>query len=401
MERHMGNENEIVEIRKTPRTDHFLPDDVVRGAEGQLQIYSLEGEYKKTKKNRNIRPYIILGLFLTVLAALAALAFAYFRMTEKQIQVIVTEFQGTNLKEILESAKNGEARLAGSRKALAALFNERDKKITEARKQGKTREEIAAIESDYAKKIRQEQEEVNRLEEQVAQANRQIREGMDRALNTIDNSDRLTQIKIDQLTALYNPTLTGRMAGLLSKRVPPGGGKPSGGYRPELGRAGLSEKEFAELRELSSDHEKLIKVLKDVPYTNSMPDIIGRLGDFQGRMERLYDRTMYAFADSSRAQNERIDSYLHAFEYLTKTQPETGYVIDSRNTTRIRIYMNPVIRLQPGDRAGIFRKDDELIGEIEFVSVQGEPIAKIVSIEKDKIVQPFDRILINYRRQQP
>jgi hypothetical protein len=435
----MGNENEMIARRDLPGKAHFLPEEIAEEAEGHPPVYLLEEEYKKSKRNRNLRPYLIIGAFLAVLWFLMYLASVYFWFSERRVDVNITEFQDVSLRDILDKAKSEELALNEARRSLSDLRTEMEMKIAEAREMGKKErakinasgatsvekktlirnqknreeKEIAAIESSYLDKVSQKEEIIKGIESRVEAANRQVKEGMERSARAINNADRLSQIKIENLkiqyddllrdlTATYNPTLSGRDAKILSRRVESGNGEMQGGYTVELSRDGrLSEREFTEMRELSAQTDRLLTILQKIPYRNSMPSIIDRIGDFHNRIVSLYDRTLNAMADSARERRETIDAYHYAFEHLTKTQPETGYVVDPRNRQGIRVYLNPVIRIRPGDRARVFRKDDELIGEIEFIVARPEPIAKLIGVEPEKSIRPFDRILIHYGKEQP
>ena len=97
-------------------------------------------------------------------------------------------------------------------------------------------------------------------------------------------------------------------------------------------------------------------------------------------------------AKSVERKNSLIRNYQNAFDHLSRTKPESGYIIDPSNPNSIRVYINKIHTIKEGDTALVFREDDEYIGNIQFFQTEDGIKAKVIDIKKD--IEPFDKILL-------
>jgi len=360
----------------------------------------------------------------------------YITYQDLNVEVQITDYPDMNLKGILDTAKNEEKKLEQAKVALENYKKELEQKIEKIKSDGKTerntirkgpgsqtkkekliaqqktgeKKAIAAVQADYREKIGQKEEEVKVLAANVKKANEQVNASIDKANRYISNVDKLTTIKMKKqkdyyerriagLTRRYNPVFTDpELKSILKEQITaPNSTESFAPYSRGLKlEASYDEADFENLKKNNTKVVRLLGELEKVPYTNSVPPALDKIKTFHDDVVNRFNSIMNRLLDSNRAKSGEIGAYRHAFQHLTRVNPETGYVVDARNQNRIRIYVNPVIRVKKGFRAKVFRKDDELLGEIEFLSDSDGSIAKVISLETGKTIQPFDRILIKY-----
>lgn len=110
-----------------------------------------------------------------------------------------------------------------------------------------------------------------------------------------------------------------------------------------------------------------------------------------------YEALLGELVKTVRRKNEIINNYRSALKELTDREREYGYIIDARNKTKMRVYLNPSLRAKPGLRANIFRKDDEYIADIEIFFDNEGPCAKVLNIADGKTIGAFDKIYLEDR----
>ncbi len=96
-------------------------------------IYSLEAEFAKTKRNRDLKPLLIVLGFVALLIGITFGTVRYLEHQSKQINIDISDFEDLRLKEALNQAKVREeelqgahANLEGYQYALQALLKEKN-----------------------------------------------------------------------------------------------------------------------------------------------------------------------------------------------------------------------------------------------------------------------------------
>lgn len=105
----MDNENQV-KTGLLETTKLFL-DNPFTDLKQSVEVYSLEEEFAKTKKNRNVMLYVVI---IAVMAALGAGVYYYSAFIEKRVQsaeVEFDEFADINLQEVLSGSQNLETQL--------------------------------------------------------------------------------------------------------------------------------------------------------------------------------------------------------------------------------------------------------------------------------------------------
>ena len=75
------------------------------------QVYSLEEEFAKTKKNQDNKPYFVFFGFIVLLIGTTVFATHYLEIKAKQISIDISDFEDLRLKETLSAAKENEEEL--------------------------------------------------------------------------------------------------------------------------------------------------------------------------------------------------------------------------------------------------------------------------------------------------
>ncbi|HBE76167.1 MAG TPA: hypothetical protein DDW65_00030 [Firmicutes bacterium] len=111
--------------------DYFLQNSLAEYE--QPNIYSLEEEFAKAKKNRDIKPYLIFFGFILLLIVATIFTGYYLEEKSRQIKVDISEFEDLRLKETLDLAKAKEAELNRKTTELDSKARELENKKGELR----------------------------------------------------------------------------------------------------------------------------------------------------------------------------------------------------------------------------------------------------------------------------
>jgi hypothetical protein len=185
--------------------NHFLKNLLVEYE--QPKVYSLEEEFSKTKRNRDITPYCIFFGFVLLLIGSTIFITHYLEAKAKQVNIDISDFEDLRLKETLSAAKEKEAELhrksaeldikakelmvknkeldnkKGEIRNLKNSFDQEVQKIKEQvqeqadldstdkkalqRLQQKGQKQIDQVIKSYESKLAQKQAEITRLQEQI------------------------------------------------------------------------------------------------------------------------------------------------------------------------------------------------------------------------------------------
>ena len=282
----------------------------------------------------------------------------------------------------------------------------REQKLTEEN-------QVESVTDKYENLILNTEKEIADNEKRMKESRDKMDEGVSKANKLLSNSERLMQMRLDEqkkhyedlmrrMLAVYDPEFTNKE----TKRIlrssyelsAPGTGLKS--YSRDMKQDGkLSEEDFTQMKTMNENFRLLIGEARKIPYKNSMSRAVKQLENTHNSLMNRYAQFGESLLDTGRFRKKELSAYNYAFENLTKTSPETGYIVDSRNSESIVVYVNQVVLISNGFRAKVFRKDDEEIGEIEFLKgMKGGHSAKVISLLPGKQLQPFDRVLIEYKR---
>ena len=143
----MGNENEV---KRVADGSEFLPDEIV-DLEAIQDVYNLEDEFDKTRKNRNLTLYAsILFLILFVVGGTWAFT-AYLNEKNREFDVNIKDFEDLRLKEVIESASSQENTLTIQKTEFEILLVNQKSEILDTNK-NYFRQEIKLLATDLPDK---------------------------------------------------------------------------------------------------------------------------------------------------------------------------------------------------------------------------------------------------------
>ncbi len=445
LERRMGNDKQIKKDL-TKAGARFLPEEITN-VDGSSDVYSLENEFEKTRKNKNWAVLIIVLVFFSIIASITALFTYYTELKNSSIDVNISEFDDVRLKEVLGAARMTDnvilirknelealiiemrnALLNVNTKYLAQYTSVLDKglppDVTKQQlsdlKRGEEAE-LAGIRADYEKKISTQRGIIGEIEKERREAERRLKLEADN-LAKIGDENKAYEIKmkslsssqqsgfeaqrnyyeryIRYLTLKYNPVFSSRDSKELLERS---GSVPAdkGGLRAydELFAYEnvWSRKRFDDLRGKINDLDGLLGRIRGVDYTNSVPPAIKGIDNLYRSIVSEYENLWYGLAAAVKNKNSQIEDYRVALDAVLKERPESGYIISAKNPAAVSIHINRLIPVKDGDSGLVFRSDDDFIGRVDFYKAADGFRAKVVSLEAGKTMRPFDRILINVK----
>ena len=131
----MGNDNKI---KMTNEQRHkevllFLNDELNRlQTKNSADSYDLEKEYEKTKKNKSPFVILLLGISIIVVFLLAWGITAYINTKNEEITVNLAEFEGLNVKNLLDSVNKVQTNYDNAMKNKTNIISDRDVALRKA-----------------------------------------------------------------------------------------------------------------------------------------------------------------------------------------------------------------------------------------------------------------------------
>ena len=406
----MGNEDKIngsTDLIQKGKT-LFLPKDF-KDPDGKPEVYSLVDAFAQTKKNRSIRFRLSVFGFIAVVIISAIVLSDYIQRQQQEIKITISEFDDINLLELLDSAKKYENELNRAKAALEELRIEMLERIHKA----PNAKEKQKIRARYRKRIAAKREEIAEIKEKIDKYNVEVRKGAKKAEAIVGNYKKLHNLKMAEqrrkyegkiydLILKYNPRFRSQeLRKILRMEVEDSTNKPIlRDYKKVLSRERvLGETEFNGLREKIRNQLLILERMLKIPYKNSVDPALKQMDSMWRNSIDNYEELWFKLSEAVRKKNSLIRNYKYAFDFLTKTQPESGYIIDPRDSKNIKVYMNRILRIREGDTGLVFRTDDEYIGRIEFFRSPVGIRAKTIELQESKEIKPFDKILIKIRKE--
>ncbi len=435
----MGNEIEIKDL--DTRSTSFLPAEI-RDIDGITEIYSLEDEFAKTKKNRNLGLYASIGLFFLLVIASAFIFSLYVQSKNQNVEINISEFEDLRLKEVIDSARSHENNLDLLLIKLEILKVDQSKKILEIKQsqyrkelallarelpvdrtdtglaqiRATERRQIAAVNKEFENQIKAQEQEIEDIKRELAEKKAAEESGQADAISNIDrlNELKMAELKksndsgvislrqyyenyIKYLTSLYNPRFaTPHIKNVLnsakSKRV-----RTVTGYHPVLQQEGVvSYGEYQQLKRKNSDNYFLLNRIQRIPYKGTVAPSLSAISVMSKSIESDYERLLRKSANVIRYKNGIIGNYAAALDLMLADSSENGYIINADNTKAIHVHLHEMFGAPIDKTATVFREDDEYIGRIRITKTEHDGIlrARLVALAKGKSFQPFDKILL-------
>ncbi|HNX22813.1 MAG TPA: hypothetical protein PKG60_02115 [Spirochaetota bacterium] len=440
----MANDNEVKKDL-VPFGSKFLPAEIAN-IDGGSEVYSLENEFSKTRKNKNWLVFIIVFVFILITVAFTLIFTYYTGEKDKNIDVSITEFNDLRLKEILNSSRLAENNIQIRNNELQSLLVEMKNKILEVNNRYLVKEnsildkgisaeaarsrtaelnkaeqsEINGIKAQYESKINEKVAQINRIQEEKRAEEIKL-EKAKKNIGNIGDENKIYAMKMKSLSdssqsglasmadyynryvkyliLKYNPVFSsGELRVSLDKNSNRNEIKNLRGYDDLFQKENvLSRKRFDDLRVKIYEHDLLVQRLIGVGYENSVPPALKSIDNLSSSIVNDYENLWFGLVSTVKQKNSQIEDYKTALDAVLKEKPESGYIISAENPARISIHINRLLTVKEGGTGLVFRTDDKYIGKIEFYRTADGLKAKVVSLAGSNKMRPFDRILIKIK----
>lgn len=455
----MDNENKITRKNRVDEASaelienskaEFLPKEF-QDPEARMDVYSLEEEYAKSRRNKSTIVYTIVAGFLGAVIAGSIAYTIYIQNIGKNITIDISDFEDVKLLELITQTRQGEAKIADMRQELfelkTSLEDEIDrirqefsglkdavlaKEISEEERRTQLRdinarqsERINAVQRRYEARIGEKEKTIASLEDEVAETKRKLGPQGQLTQSVLGSNDELYNLQndkirdyytkridtintrhqqeIDHLIELYNPKFTESQLNQIIARSVRDYRMPSrmlDGVDNDLKRENAaSDQEISLIRKNISEQQLLLNRLQRIPYKNSIPRSILHIESLSKSSALTYDEIVRDLVREIRKKNETIASYTYALDNYIRNESESGFVLDARNPSRIALYVNRNYPVKDGDIAYVFRSDDEMIGSIRVQILERRYYGVPVQINAGKSIMPFDKIMLQVVRE--
>lgn len=440
----MANDNEVKKDL-APLGSKFLPAEIAN-IDGGSEVYSLENEFAKTRKNKNWMVFIIVFVFILLTAVFTFAFRSYMNEKSKNIDVSITEFDDLRLKEILNSSRLAENNIQIRNNELQSLLVEMKNQILEVNNRylakensildrstsaeaarGKIQElknaeqnEINGIKARYESKINEKRAQINRIQAEKRAEEEKLASAK-KAAGNIGDENKVYAMKMKSLSDAsqsglsamadyynrfvkylilkYNPVFSsGELKTNLDKNSTRNESKNLREYDDLFQKENvMSRKRFDDLRVKIYEHDILVNRLISVGYENSVPPALKSIDNLSSSIVNDYENLWFGLTSTVRQKNSQIEDYKKALDAVLKERPESGYIISAENPSKISIHINRLLTVKEGGTGLVFRTDDKYIGKIEFYKTSDGLKAKVVSLAGSNKMRPFDRILIKIK----
>lgn len=207
--------------------------------------------------------------------------------------------------------------------------------------------------------------------------------------------------QLSDLVSLYNPLFTDPLVIELIKDA-------KASEEPYTKTSGLSGEVQNELENLFTQFKTVSKLLREIPYQNSVPEALNYLDYAYSSLSSKYSSFINSQDEKIKASKTELnnlkasysllsaekDSYTYALSQIIDIERENGYIIDARKENSILVYINPVFNVTENMKAYVFRKDDEPLGSILLFTKGTSIYGKIDMLNEGAELRPFDKILL-------
>lgn len=450
-------ETEIIESKST-----FLPEEAL-DHERRPPEYNMAGEMKKAKKRKDYLFYTVPILFLVLVLALAYFLTTYLIQKNQRVDVNITEFENFNLSELLQTANENKNKLEKAKFDLEDLQLEKKSIMEALAEEYKTRQEtlksqglakeeenkqMQDLRVDYEKNIQERKQEFDekiankkqemedlektvshqqsileksniamvadsqvdnsqklfdmRLQQQKKSYENRIRQTRTNYENRMRSMRRLQQNQVRGLTERYNPIFTDEsLLSILSAENSEQWSTPyATNYRKILSSEKIMSKDqYEDLQKQIANRNTLVKALRKVPYTNSVPPTLEKI-DYLNNEIYAKQQDMWLGLSLGVLQRDQIlNSYEYALDYYTSLMKESlkgysGYVVDSRKPEAMVLFLKLVKNIKDGEQVYVVDNDENYLATLTVRPLNDRVLAELIEGDPSKIV-PFSRITKN------
>lgn len=425
----MDHDNKVKKQEIIKKSKNTFLKDVSKFLDEKPRVYNLDEKFAETRKNKSVRLYFWVIGFLVSIICITLILTTIKEYKSRQVTFKISEFESVNLSELLSTVKKSEKKLEQAKKDISELklkqqeemqnikakyAREREKVLkkdlssSEEKKRikqlkNKEKREIANIKAKYKRRIKGKRGDIYKAQNEINQYDKKLQDATRKAEEMVNNYKRLHKLKMAEqrrnLIVKYNPYFySPGLKKILANRLAPTS-KYSftlKNFEPDIARKKVySEIEFNSIRQDVKNQALIIKRLRRVPYENSVAPSLVHLDSLSKNIVNNYEELWSRLAKRSLL----INNYQYAFAHLAEIQAENGYIIDPRNSNNVKLYLKQSLEVRTGMTCLVFRTDDEFIGKIKLVRTRSGLHGEIISLEKDKKMNPFDKILIQMQEE--
>lgn len=417
--------------RELSSKEFFLKNSLAENE--KPNIYSLEAEFAKAKKNRDFRPYLVFLVFILLLG-LATMAIAGFlEVKSKQINIEISDFEDLRLKEALSAAAETENELNRKNVELNTMRTSYSKEIqklkheiqqksnnpqdindkTQQKKLQDQQKKLRELEKQYEKQITQKQAEIARLEKETKN-----RTGKDADYHRFYQAELKRQkeyyenkIKDLQKTrGAETQTSKQRERGLLteldiyrdvfgdqelldmaSPTVAGGENLALNAYRRELEQEKVIDRNaFKNLRAEITKLSEMMKKMRAMPSSHPAAPVFKQTSALSNSIINSYERIWFSLTDRITTKNSLLGAYQASLTVYLKEIRATGCVIDPGTKDKMVVYCRKGWEVNEETIVELYRGKNEYIGKIKLIPGSTATWAQVVELPQNKSVKIMD-----------
>ncbi|MCL2154270.1 MAG: hypothetical protein FWH53_01260 [Leptospirales bacterium] len=443
----MADDRKVKDDLTTLRSK-FLPNEIVN-VDGGKDIYALEHEFAKTKKNINWLVIILVLLFVSIIVVFTLFFKYYADKKDEDIDVDIAEFDDVRLRDILHSSRMAENNIQIKSNELESLIirmknqmlevnNAHLAKVNAVLDQGlpfpathakltelKNAEQIELnkIRVQYESNINAKRQEINKLQREKRDEEKRLAAIKKEGGGNVADEDKVYQMKMKSLYEAstsglasmadfynrynkyliekYNPVFSSDdLKSTIDKNSKTTEKRNLKEYDDIFSKERIiSKKQFDDIRVKISDQDKIIQRLGGIGYENSVPPALRSIDNLSASIINDYENLWFSLTSNIKNKNSQIEYYKVALDASLKERPESGYIISAEDPGRILIHINRLIKVKEGDTGFVFRTDDKYIGKVEFYSTLEGLKGRVIDLVDSEKIRPFDRILIKIKQE--
>ena len=395
----MDNDNKVNNIHKEVML--FLGDELTRLHQSKSnQIYDLQKEYAKTKKNKSPFVILILVACFIVVIGVAFVMHKVISSHNEEITVSLQEFDDLNLKSLLDTVSSAQTNYDNAVKAKAQLEADMESKLKEAadnrdndifvlnsmniKRKSTYNERLAiinkeydlavqAVHKDYDDKISQADKEVQAYKEQLAEFDAAKVESARQQEKALDSERQLRELETKRLTDQYDKRIAELETTIHQIQI-----KKSDDIR-------------AAVEQVSKKYQAEIDALDPTLRDSFATDIID---DAKETSAEDFDAT--AFLNEKSVNDEKVLSFAEDYQQLYdnfKYLDDVVASIPQKNSipnyvSAARTLVNDMGKTFISTTVDYYEETEELNGEIEDLNGQIEDLnGEISGLEADLVAQ--------------
>jgi myosin heavy subunit len=429
MERHMEHNHKMK--RELSGKEFFLKNSLAEYE--KPNIYSLEAEFAKTKKNRNFGPYLVFLGFILLLG-LSTMAIAeYLEVKSKQISIDISDFEDLRLKEALSAAVETENQLNRKNEELNTMRTSYSSEIRKLKQEiqqksknpqdlnNKTQQKnlqaqqkkLTELEKQYQKQITQKQAEIARLEKETknktgkdADYHRFYQTELKRQKELYEN--KIQELKksrgqenqtskqrerelLKELEAYQDVFGDQELLDMSSPTVSGGDTLALNAYRKELEQERVLDRaSFKTMRSEITQLSQMMKKLRAMPSSHPATPVFKQTNALVNSIINDYERLWSSLTDRISSKNGLLGSYQAALTVYLKDIHASGCVIDPDTRNKMTVFCRKGWEVNEETIVELYRGKDEYIGKIKLIPGSVATWAQVVELAKNKNVKLMD-----------